>query len=89
MDATNNPTNVGGSYSLVIRGHSCGTGLQDVQDRIASVKHHPTFAVMLTFPRSLGLPFAACQIEGHPAISFIACDSSKPVCFLITDGVMV
>lgn len=48
-------------------------------DQVSSVVHEPTFAVMLTFPKSLCLDFAACQIENHPAVMFLSCDSSKPV----------
>eukprot|EP00892_Ulva_mutabilis_P005395 jgi/Ulvmu1/3227/UM015_0268.1 len=53
-------------------------GLQHVLGQMSMIRHDPTFAVMLTFPRSLGLNFAACQIENHPSVMFVSCDSSKP-----------
>jgi predicted NAD/FAD-dependent oxidoreductase len=74
---------------------SAHAGLDDMAAQLARVSHSPSFALMMAFPHSLGLPFAACELQGHPELRFLSCDSSKPVrslvalplaCFWTTSG---
>ena len=57
-------------------------GLDKLEQQLAQVKHRPAFALMAAFPHSLELPFAACELQNHPDLQFLSCDSSKPVCLV-------
>ena len=62
------------------RFHSCGAGVDSLLHELRGVQHDPVFALMVSFKESLQLPLGGYQVDGHPTLRFLSCDSSKPVC---------